>query len=157
MPKALRQRNSNDKKNPDQDSKKRKAVEGRKDKSAASKKAKRPTVKPPRPPAHQKRDGICWARKTNGSICNEKWAKNQFIPYCNYHLQKGDGAVKVVQHPDPMHGKILVARYPLPRGYQLVYWGKRERITAANEKNDDRQIHFFLNDFIRDYYSKLIL
>ena len=147
MPKALRQRNSNDKKNPDQDSKKRKAVEGRKDKSAASKKAKRPTVKPPRPPAHQKRDGICWARKTNGSICNEKWAKNQFIPYCNYHLQKGDGAVKVVQHPDPMHGKILVARYPLPRGYQLVYWGKRERITAANEKNDDRQIHFFLNDF----------
>ena len=29
----------------------------------------------------------------------------------------------------------------------LFIGGKRERITAANEKNDDRQIHFFLNDF----------
>ncbi len=102
--------------------------------------------KPSKPPAHQRREGICWARKTNGAVCNHKWAKNQFIPYCKHHLQKGDGACKVVQHPNPIHGKILVARYPLKRGYQFIYWGKRERITPENEKNDDRQIHFFLDD-----------
>jgi hypothetical protein len=115
--------------------------------STSTTKKKKVSVKPPKPPAHQKRQGMCWARKTNGAVCDQKRAKGQDIPYCKHHLRKGDGAVKVVNHPDPIHGKILVARYPLKRGYQFVYWGKRERITPENEKNDDRQIHFFLNDF----------
>ena len=63
---------------------------------SSSSSIKKKSVKPPKPPQHQKRYGVCWARKTNGSVCNEKWAKHQFIPYCRHHLQKGDGAVKVV-------------------------------------------------------------
>ena len=80
MPKALRQRNSNDKKNPDQGSKKRKAVEGRKDKSAASQKAKRPTVKPPRPPAHQKEMAYAGQEKRMAQFAMKNGPKTSSYP-----------------------------------------------------------------------------
>ena len=142
--KVLQQKNNNEASSSSM--KKKKKTKSTSNGSSTTTVKKKPSVKPSKPPAHQRREGICWARKTNGAVCNHKWAKNQFIPYCKHHLQKGDGACKVVQHPNPIHGKILVARYPLKRGYQFIYWGKRERITPENEKNDDRQIHFFLDD-----------
>eukprot|EP00949_MAST-11_sp_MAST-11-sp1_P005316 g5316.t1 len=101
-----------------------------------------------RVPDHQKDPCFCWAMTTGGEPCRAKAAGP--IPYCRRHLTSGDGAVKVVDHPNKNFGKILVARYKLPKKYRLLYWGKRERITPQNEKDDDRQIHFFLDD-VRQY------
>ena len=50
------------------------------------------------------------------------------VPYCKQHLASGDGALRVVQHPTrPEIGKILVARFDIPKGYRMVYWGIRRR------------------------------
>ena len=100
------------------------------------------------PPSHQIDPRFCWASTTYGAPCGAK--VSGVIPYCRRHLKHGDGAVKVVNHPNTCMGKILVARFKLPQKYRLLYWGKREPITSKNAKNDDRQIHFFL-DGVRQY------
>ena len=47
------------------------------------------------------------------------------VPYCERHLKSGDDALKVYQHPKGF-GKILVARFNLPKGYRMVYHGLRQ-------------------------------
>ena len=42
------------------------------------------------------------------------------VPYCSRHLYKGDGALKVHEHPKG-YGKILVARFCLPKGYRRSF------------------------------------
>ena len=87
----------------------------------------------------------CWATTLENVRCQHTYdpATNP-IPYCPYHMEHGDEAVQVVEHP--VAGKILVARFPIEKGYHLVYWGDRIRRTYQSEKNDDRQIDFLLND-----------
>lgn len=46
---------------------------------------------------------------------------------------------KVVKHK--MFGKCLVARYDLPKGYRLAYWGMRGRCLSSDK--EDRAISFY--------------
>ena len=72
---------------------------------------------------------------------------DQCIPYCKKHLEAGDGAVKVLDHPSNKNvGKILVARFDLPKGYKFIYWGKRIPMSASSAL-EDRQIHFLLHGY----------
>eukprot|EP01047_Picozoa_sp_COSAG01_P068573 COSAG01_NODE_9941_length_2295_cov_69.980874_3_plen_96_part_00 len=50
-------------------------------------------------------------------------------------------ALKPVDHPE--FGKILVARYDLPRGYRTVYWGHRRRDELGGQKGaQDRALRY---------------
>ena len=60
-------------------------------------------------------------------------------------MKHGDEKVKVIDHPTLDIGKILIARFPIPKGYRFIYWGDRTRRTYQSEKNDDRQIDFLVN------------
>ena len=85
----------------------------------------------------------CWAHSRSGKRCRSLVSSREGepipIPYCNYHMKHGDGAVKVVKHP--LFGNALVARYDLPAKYRLVYWGKRGRCPPSNV--EDRSISFY--------------
>ena len=85
----------------------------------------------------------CWAHSRTGKRCRTKVSSREGepipIPYCNYHLKHGDGAVKVVKHP--LFGNALVARYDLPAKYRLVYWGKRGRCPPSHV--EDRSISYY--------------
>ena len=87
----------------------------------------------------------CIASSTTGKRCcatvtpREGELDEAVIPYCDAHLESGDGAVKVAQHP--RCGKILVARRPLPRGYRLVYWGNR--VPCPRCDKEDRCVSYY--------------
>ena len=61
-------------------------------------------------------DAQCIAHLRSGRRC-PRAVGGRAVPYCEGHLQKGDGAVKVHEHPGG-YGKILVARFHLPKGYR---------------------------------------
>jgi hypothetical protein len=68
---------------------------------------------------------ICWAHSKTGERCTNrvKSAEGEGdnpIPYCGIHRRVGDQALRVVPHPNKDWGKLLVARFPLPRGYKMV-------------------------------------
>ena len=75
----------------------------------------------------------CWAHLQSGKRCpsvvkpREGEAEDNPIPYCATHLRVGDQALKVVNHPEKGHGKLLISRTKLPKGYKMVYWGSRTR------------------------------
>ena len=54
----------------------------------------------------------CWAHSRTGARCTRMIKSREGepvpIPYCDAHLESGDGALKVVNHP--FAGKALVAR-----------------------------------------------
>ena len=73
------------------------------------------TIMPQRPPAYgsQCPDSVqCWAHSKTGMRCTRMVKSREGepvpIPYCDAHLDSGDGALKVVDHP--FAGKALVAR-----------------------------------------------
>ena len=73
------------------------------------------TIMPQRPPAYGSRcaDSVqCWAHSKTGTRCSRMVKSREGepvpIPYCDAHLDSGDGALKVVNHP--FAGKALVAR-----------------------------------------------
>ena len=73
------------------------------------------TIMPQRPPAYGSRcaDSVqCWAHSKTGTRCTRMVKSREGepvpIPYCDAHLDSGDGALKVVDHP--FAGKALVAR-----------------------------------------------
>jgi hypothetical protein len=61
--------------------------------------------------------------------------KAEPVPYCEKHLIRGDGALRVVNHP--VCGKILIARHSLPKGYRIVYHGNRRTVGKDDHKVDD--------------------
>ncbi len=73
-------------------------------------------VLPQRPPAYGRSrcaDSVqCWAHSRTGARCTRMIKSREGepvpIPYCDAHLESGDGALKVVNHP--FAGKALVAR-----------------------------------------------
>jgi len=85
----------------------------------------------------------CWAHSRTGKRCQAKVTSREGepipIPYCNTHLKRGDGALKVVNHP--LFGKALVARIDLPKGYRMAYWGIRGRCGACDV--EDRAISYY--------------
>ncbi|CAK9026445.1 Hypothetical protein (Fragment) [Durusdinium trenchii] len=81
---------------------------------------------------HGKPDTQCIAHCLSGLRCTRQIEmpfsakhKTSPVPYCEKHLRWGDGAFKVHKHPKG-YGKILVARYNLPKGYRMVYHGVRK-------------------------------
>ena len=70
--------------------------------------------------------------------------KTSPVPYCEKHLRWGDGAFKVHKHPKG-YGKILVARYNLPKGYRMVYHGVRKTTgqDADLDPDEDRTLWFY--------------
>ena len=87
----------------------------------------------------------CWAHSRAGGRC-PRWVRPREgeplpIPYCEQHLESGDGAFKVVEHPKIKQlGKILVARFDLPAGYQMCFWGDRAACPWVFE--DDRTLQY---------------
>ncbi len=85
----------------------------------------------------------CWAHSQSGKRCTAKVTSREGepipIPYCERHLNSGDGALKVVNHP--FFGKALVARYDLPAKYRMAYWGKRGRCSSCDV--EDRAISYY--------------
>jgi hypothetical protein len=86
----------------------------------------------------------CWAHSRVGWRCQRAVAPREGepspIPYCERHLQAGDGALRVVNHPVKALGKVLVARLPLPVGYQMCFWGDRTLCPYTFE--DDRTLQY---------------
>uniref|UniRef100_A0A7S2SWN3 SET domain-containing protein n=1 Tax=Chloropicon primus TaxID=1764295 RepID=A0A7S2SWN3_9CHLO len=87
----------------------------------------------------------CWATCVEtGEPCVESSEPGSNLPYCRRHRVEGDGAVRVIDHPTNKGiGKICVARFDLPKGYKMVYWGKRVRWRGC--KGQDRAMSFLQN------------
>ena len=86
----------------------------------------------------------CIAASKSGKRCTarvhareegEEWP----IPWCDAHMRTGDGAVKRGKHP--RCGDVLVARMAIPKGYRLVYWGRRDRCPRCDK--EDRCVSFY--------------
>ena len=92
----------------------------------------------------------CWATDLKtGEPCPCKVPKDSNIPYCPHHLVHGDDALVVIDHPTNKGvGKILIARQDLPRGYKMVYWGRRTRWRGC--KGEDRAMSFLQNGGVID-------
>lgn len=104
-----------------------------------------------------KRSTQCWAHCRNGKRCKNTIVESREgepipIPYCTTHLKHGDGALKVVSHP--IVGKVLIARYTLPKKYRMAFIGIRGRSKCW--KYDDRSIAFYPPDKItgRNSYNE---
>eukprot|EP00213_Chloropicon_mariensis_P001420 CAMPEP_0197480256 /NCGR_PEP_ID=MMETSP1309-20131121/39988_1 /TAXON_ID=464262 /ORGANISM="Genus nov. species nov., Strain RCC998" /LENGTH=275 /DNA_ID=CAMNT_0043022177 /DNA_START=43 /DNA_END=870 /DNA_ORIENTATION=+ len=95
----------------------------------------------------------CWATcvETN-QPCTERVPEDSNIPYCLHHLRAGDSAIEVIDHPTNKDvGKIVVARVDLPKGYKLVYWGRRVRWKGC--KGEDRAMSYLQNGGVIDPYD----
>jgi hypothetical protein len=92
----------------------------------------------------------CWATDLKtGEPCPCMVPKDSNIPYCPHHLVHGDDALVVIDHPTNKGvGKILIARQDLPRGYKMVYWGRRTRWRGC--KGEDRAMSFLQNGGVID-------
>ena len=115
-----------------------------------------PIIVPQRPVARARVKPVqCWAHSKAGKRCLCTVARppedatpcirdSLPVPLCRTHMSSGDGALKVVKHPT--FGKILVARWDLPKGYRMVYWGYRNRCGYAldNDGNviEDRAVSY---------------
>ncbi len=115
-----------------------------------------PIIVPQRPVARARVKPVqCWAHSKAGKRCLCTVARppedatpcirdSLPVPLCRTHMSSGDGALKVVKHPT--FGKILVARWDLPKGYRMVYWGYRKRCGYAldNDGNviEDRAVSY---------------
>eukprot|EP00438_Fugacium_kawagutii_P029875 Skav201997 [mRNA] locus=scaffold269:219106:219549:+ [translate_table: standard] len=66
------------------------------------------------------------------------------VPYCEKHLKRGDDALRVYQHPKG-YGKILVARFNLPKGYRMVYHGDGQTTgkDPSLDPDEDRTLWFY--------------
>ena len=93
----------------------------------------------------------CWAHTRDSQRCSALVRSKEGgsregepipIPYCERHLQAGDGALKVVKHP--FAGFCLVARYDLPPRYRLVFHGNRGPCDASDK--EDRSLSFYPPD-----------
>jgi hypothetical protein len=93
----------------------------------------------------------CWAHTRDSQRCcaivsNREGGSREGepipIPYCERHLQAGDGALKVVKHP--FAGFCLVARFDLPSRYRLVFHGKRGPCDSSDR--EDRSLSFYPPD-----------
>ena len=104
-----------------------------------------PIVVPQRPvPKDRSKPVQCWAHSKNGVRCKCLIARQPDdataslrnalpVPMCQTHMRAGDGALKVVSHP--VFGKILIARYDLPKGYRTAC---KHTAAAAAELNATR-------------------
>jgi hypothetical protein len=90
----------------------------------------------------------CWAHTRDSQRCQALVSSREGgsregepipIPYCERHLQAGDGALKVVKHP--FAGFCLVARFDLPPRYRLVFHGNRGPCDASDR--EDRSLSFY--------------
>lgn len=91
----------------------------------------------------------CWATRLDGTPCECKVPKDSNIPFCEHHLKHGDDALIVMDHPENHAvGKILIARFDLPKGYKMVYWGNRVRWRGC--KGEDRAMSFLVNGGVID-------
>ena len=89
-----------------------------------------PIIVPQKPvPRDRSKTVQCWAHTKSGNRCTCSVARTPEdatpsvrdalpVPMCAKHMAAGDGALKVVTHPT--FGKILVARYDLPKGYRTA-------------------------------------
>jgi hypothetical protein len=93
----------------------------------------------------------CWAHTRDSQRCPAIVSSREGgsregepipIPYCERHLQAGDGALKVVKHP--FAGFCLVARFDLPPRYRLVFHGKRGQCDSSDR--EDRSLSFYPPD-----------
>jgi hypothetical protein len=88
----------------------------------------------------------CWAHTRDSRRCRALVRSREGepipIPYCERHLQAGDGALKVVKHP--FAGFCLVARFDLPPRYRLVFHGIRG--PCARSDKEDRSLSFYPPD-----------
>ena len=85
----------------------------------------------------------CWAHTRAGQRCQHAVAGAEDegdypIPYCHTHRSSGDLALRVVSHP--WAGQLLVARFDLPKGYRMSYWGHRTRCPYLSD--EDRCLGF---------------
>jgi len=89
----------------------------------------------------------CIAHHRSGRRCTAICEKQRFnvLPYCAKHLESGDDAVMVKSHP--LCGKILVARFDLPKGYRIIYHGTRRSLRSKEyeelDDDEDRTIWFY--------------
>ncbi|CAL57101.1 unnamed product [Ostreococcus tauri] len=83
----------------------------------------------------------CWATRADGEPCARPSTSTCEIPYCDFHLKRGDEALEVRAHPS-LGGKILVAARDLPRGYKTVYLGERKSWRECGRKGRDHAMHF---------------
>jgi hypothetical protein len=84
----------------------------------------------------------CWAHTRAAQRCRAP-VEPGAVPYCSLHRRCGDGALRRVSHPRLQLGSALVARFALPAGYRLCFWGDRRprRITPSGA-DDDRTLQF---------------
>ena len=82
--------------------------------------------------------------------CAARSQPGQNLPLCQKHLRQGDEAVKVVKHPNKAIGKILVAARDLPKGYRMVYWGKRVAWHKLKGRREDYSMTFLENGGVID-------
>jgi hypothetical protein len=85
----------------------------------------------------------CWAQCRSGVRCSTMIESREGepipVPYCDAHLKSGDAAFKVVSHP--FAGKTLVANWPLPKDYRMVFWGHRGKCPTSDK--EDRSISYY--------------
>lgn len=100
-------------------------------------------ISAPQAPATIRKPVQCWAHSRNAKRCRNIVASREGepipIPYCNMHIQAGDSALKVVNHP--LAGKCLVARFDLPAKYRMAFHGFRGRCPTSDR--EDRSMSYY--------------
>lgn len=96
----------------------------------------------------------CYAHTRRGRRCpvtvRSRAGEPIPLPYCDRHVQCGDGALRVVRVP---LGNALVARYDLPRQYRIIFHGTRGKCRVSTK--EDRCLSFYPPDPLtgRNVYS----
>jgi hypothetical protein len=85
----------------------------------------------------------CWAHSKTGNRCCKMVSSREGepipIPYCDTHLNAGDGALRRVAHP--FAGSCLIANFDLPKNYRMVLWGYRGKCNPSDK--EDRSVSFY--------------
>lgn len=85
----------------------------------------------------------CWAHSKTGNRCCKFITSREGepipIPYCDMHLDAGDGALRRVSHP--FAGSCLIANFDLPKNYRMVLWGYRGKCNSSDK--EDRSVSFY--------------
>jgi hypothetical protein len=85
----------------------------------------------------------CWAHSKTGNRCCKLIKSREGepipIPYCDRHLQAGDGALRRASHP--FAGSCLIANFDLPKNYRMVLWGYRGKCNSSDK--EDRSVSFY--------------
>ena len=103
---------------------------------------------------------VCWATNSRGNPCGKKCSTRKEasgIPYCDRHLKVGDEAFKSIMHDEQpeIFGQILIAKFPIPRNYKLIYWGKLWRSKDVPTSADDHTIDFCPNEYSDRVYGTI--